>query len=631
MVHATLSGTHIPVAHHGADIALAAYRFLLLPPGGPYVNTARTCRYIAAATIALTVTSAFAAEKAVDKGRSPSSEQVGFNIYLPLQNRDALDNDIAALHDSTSSRYQKWMTPDQFKAKYMPSTSLLQAVLAQLAAQGIDVTIAGPQRLHCSGKASAVEAALRTTLHDGAFHNGRKTVMASQAPTLTGALSQSGAIVSGLSGFVRARSYVHTAPAANPQNRYSTAGPYWFTDLKQAYNWPSYTAYTGKGVTIGILMTGDYNPTDVNAYFTHEKIATPKISTVQINGGAPYDPVGSTETHLDLQQSGGMAPQAKLILYNMPDLSDDSIMAGLSQIVNDNKADVVSMSFGSPEIFYKAEYNDGTDFSYLLKEENDLIAQGTAQGITFIASSGDAGALTAFPPACFDGVADCGPAIAAVSFPASSPHVVGVGGTNLVTTQTSSTDLNSIYVREQAYADPLEGDIFYGTSSTGQYWGSGGGDSVYFRKPLYQALVNTGNAKYRTVPDVSLHMGGCPQGAITCNADDSSDIVTIGGFNYSVIGTSASAPDFAGLTALAVQRYGRRIGNENYYIYALAALQSLGLTKVYRQGIPGFNGLYSTTSKGYNRVLGNGTVIGKDFLLAPLVPSAGTPQTPSNP
>lgn len=586
---------------------------------------------IAVGAFACVVTSAFAAEKAADKGRAPSSEQVTFSVYLPLQNRSTLDSDIAALHDSGSARYHKWLSSAEFKAKYAPSASQIEAVRAQLAAQGLTVTVAGPQRLKVTGKASSVEAALQTTLDDGSFASGRKTVMAKQKPAVTGALAQTGAIVTGLSGFIRARSFVHTAPAANPQNRYSTAGPYWFTDLKQAYQWPTYAVYTGKGTTIGILMTGDYEPTDVNNYFTHEKITAPKIQEVKINGGAPFDPVGSTETHLDLQQSGGMAPGAKIIFYNMPDLSDDSIIAGLSQIVDDNKADVVSMSFGSPEVFYKPEYNDGTDFAFLLQEEDDLLAQGTAQGITFVASSGDAGALTAFPPACFDGVPNCGPALPAVSFPASSPHVVGVGGTNLVTTFTSSTDLNSKYVREQAYADPLEGDIFYGTSSTGQYWGSGGGDSVYFRKPLFQALTNTGNAKFRTVPDVSLHMGGCPQGAISCGADDSADIVTIGGLNRAVIGTSASAPDFAGLTALAVQRFGTRMGNENYYLYALAVTQTLGLTKVFHQGIPGFNGLYSTTAKGYNRVLGNGTVIGKEFLLAPLVPAAGTPQTPSNP
>ena len=289
------------------------------------------------------------------------------------------------------------------------------------------------------------------------------------------------------------------------------------------------------------------------------------------------------------------------------------------------------MSFGSAEAYYTAADNEGSDYTYLITVEDELFAQGNMQGITFVASSGDYGALEALPPECFNYGPNCGAAQPGVEFPASSPHVVGVGGTNLITTHTTTTDLNSAYVREQAYADPLASDIFYGTSATGLVWGSGGGDSMFFRKPAFQALTNTGNARFRTVPDLSLHMGGCPVGASSCSPDDSADIEVIGGKNVGVIGTSASAPDFAGLTALAVQRFGSRLGNENFYIYALAAAQQLGLTNVFKQGIPGYNGLYSTAARGYNRVLGNGTLSGKAFLLAPLVPAAGTPQTPTNP
>lgn len=107
--------------------------------------------------------------------------------------------------------------------------------------------------------------------------------------------------------------------------------------------------------------------------------------------------------------------------------------------------------------------------------------------------------------------------------------------------------------------------------------------------------------------------------------------MAIGGEFFLVIGTSISAPDFAGLTALKIQRLGTRLGNENFDIYTLAALQSTGLPlNVYRENIQGYNGLF-TTKKGYNRVLGNGTVDGVNFLLAPFAPVAGTPQTPSNP
>jgi kumamolisin len=573
-------------------------------------------------------TTLFAADKAVLSDRVAATTQVGFDIYIPIQHRDQLDQDMHALHDQNSATYHKWLTPAEFNSRYGATAGQISAIQKQLRTYSLQSTVVTSERIHVTGSAAAVEQALGTVLKNGAYKSGRKTIAAAQPIIKPSALAETNAIVTGLSGVIRMRTYSHPTP----QNRYAPNGPYWFDDLKQAYSYPSYNAYTGKGVTIGILMSGDFNPPDMALYFAHEKLAVPDFETINVDGGAPFDPNNSFETHLDLQQSGGMAPDAKILLYNIPDLSDASIIDALTLILSDNKADVVSMSFGEAEIYYTAPYNGGTDLTYLAREEDDLMAKGNAMGITFIAASGDSGGLGAYPPECFNYTPNCGAAFPAASFPASSPHVVGVGGTNLLTSY-NPPSLDSTYVGEEAYGDPLTEDIFYGTSATNVFWGSGGGDSILFRKPFFQYAVNTGNARFRTVPDLALHMGGCPIGAVLpCNPDDSADLLVLGGQLYGVVGTSASAPDFAGLTALNIQRQGSRLGNENYYIYTLAALQNAGLPiSVFRQNIPGFNGVFYTTPKGYNRVLGNGTLDGVNFLLAPSTPTAGIPQTASNP
>ncbi len=571
-----------------------------------------------------------APEKAVLAQRVDAAQQVEFNVYLPLQHRDELDSLIKTLHDSSSSSYQKWLKPAEFKSRFGASDTSVAAVRKQLEAYGLTTQLTATQRIHVTGSAHAVEQAFATQLRVGTFRSGRKTIAAATPISLPGALASNSAVVTGLSGFVRMRA--HSRRQATPLNRYSNVGPYWFTDLKQAYKFPSYKVYTGKGVTIGILMSNDYNPADMRTYFAHEKLAVPKITTVNIDGGAPYDPDASGETHLDLQQSGGMAPAANFVLYNLRDLFDETIFDGLITILESNKADIVNMSFGSPEIFYTPEYNGGTDFTAYLQIYDDLFKQGNAQGITFVASSGDLGALSAPPIACFDpdATSSCGSFVASAETPATDPHVTSVGGTNLFTTH-SDTTLDSKYVSESAYGDPYAFDDWYGTPATGSIWGSGGGNSIIFKKPLFQQLVDTGS-NYRTVPDVAGHMGGCPIGAAYCDGSTtSSDILVLNGLFYLAIGTSASAPDFAGLLALKIERVGHRLGNENYEIYGLAALQDAGLPlNIYNDNIPGFNGLYSG-KRGYDRVTGNGTVNGVNFLLAPLVPTAGTPQSPSNP
>ncbi len=585
------------------------------------------------AALAASAASALAAEHPQLTARATGGEQVDFDIYLPVQHRDQLELLLRDLHDVQSANFGHWLTPEQFHQRFGAADTDVSAMQSELSGLGLSVSRSSSHQFHVSGQAAVVERAFGTILKTGTRANGARVMAATSSMVMPSSLTRMGAVITGLSPNIHMRPMIHTA---SPQNRYSTSGPYWFTDLKQAYRFPSVHSFSGRGATVGILMSSSFNAPDMDLYFGHEKLKTPSISEVKVKGGAPFDPAsgGSGEAHLDIQQAGGMAPDAKIVLYNIPDLSDTNILAGLTRILADNRADVVNMSFGGPEIAYSAAYNNGVDFSNVLQQFDDLFAQGNAQGITFVASSGDQGALAAPPVACFDPKAtNCGSYLPSVSFPASSPHVTGVGGTNLVTTHVAgSPNLNSAYVREQAYGDPLAVDIFYGTAATGGYWGSGGGDSGYFPKPLYQYLVKTGNAQNRTVPDVSLHMGGCPGGTISCNTDDSADIEVIGGKLAFVIGTSASAPDFAGLTALAVQRFGHRIGNENYYIYALAAAQRYGLiAPVFRTGIPGYNGLYSTTPTGYNRVLGNGTVNGVNFLLAPWATPAGVPQTSTNP
>jgi subtilase family serine protease len=571
---------------------------------------------------------------------SPAAQNqaVQFSVFLPLQNDSQLDQLITTLDTPGSADYQQWLTPQEFRSQFGAKPSDIAQVESELASYGITVVNTSSHGLRVQGTVSAIENALGATLWNSTAPNGLPTLVSTTPLEMPAGLSQAGAHVVSFAPVVRHHTHSVEVTGPIPENRLSRTGGYFFDDLKQAYAFPSFEFLTGAGRTIGVVASGDFLDTDMTMYFNYELVNPPLFIRVPINGGAPFNPSSSAETELDLQQAGGMALDATIVLYNVPDLSDQSLLDAYLTIVETNAVDIVSSSFGAPEGFYTAAYNEGIDNTYILQLYHDLFRQGTVQGITFVASSGDNAAL-GLPSLSYSTTKSQNPPVVAASFlpgietPASDPNVTAVGGTNLVTTHHPSS-LVSKYIKENADPDPLTPYDPYGTGNlvSGGLWGSGSGPSIIFAKPTYQRFVNTGSPA-RTIPDVSLMMGGCPPFAVQpCGPDRSYAWVFLNGYFFTFIGTSVSAPGIAGVLALEEQNLGRRLGNVNYQIYLQIAEQTYGVgQQLFHKNIPGSNGISSTTLFGYDPVLGSRTPFVKDFIFAPNVPLAGDPRTPSNP
>jgi subtilase family serine protease len=479
--------------------------------------------------------------------------------------------------------------------------------------------------------------------------------------------------------------HVHSQPGRklstiSPLARLSSNDSFYYpNDLNEAYQLPSFRTevtpprstkpaqIAGVGSTIGIVISSIIDPDDlaktfnssftaggvpiVQAYSASSNLPVPTVTIRPVDGGSgPFNPNTNDafEASLDTQMSLGTAPGAKEIVYDMPDLTDAAILDAYTAVDEDNKVDVVSSSFGECELDFTAAYNGGTDFTSILKTFHAAFQQGNAQGITFLASSGDNGA-----PACVSQAFSNNPTngtnfVLGVENPAADPSVTAVGGTNLQTSATPGVD-DAAYKSENADFDPRLPAVFpiSATQSVtvgNNTWGSGGGFSQIFSKPFYQFLVNTGSATHRAVPDVSLMMGGCPGDAdlavLDCTAVPRSAVILwLAGSPTLVIGTSASSPEMAGVLALAVELNGGRLGNVNPLIYALSAVQTLaggarapGAFQYFHRNISGNNNGYAVKpGQAFSEVLGNSTLDVKNFLQLQLAAPAGTPNTPSNP
>jgi len=609
-----------------------------------------------------------------------------FNVYLPLTHQDALDEFLREQTDSASPNYHHWLTPAQFKSQFGPSASDMAKVESALQAAGFTVVAEKTQSLEVEGPVRAVEAMFSTHLQTVRTQTGHmKLAAAERHLTLPETLASVGAVIPEftphLAAHVHSQRLARSVLSVDPLFRLSSSDSFFYpNDLNEAYQLPSFRTeitpfgsrhpaqIAGVGSHIGIVISSVISPSDlddtfnssldlgpgedlIQAYSANSNLPVPTVLIRTVNGGSgAFDPNAdaAAEASLDTQMSLGTAPGAKETLYNIPDLTDDSVTAAYTAVDEDNAVDVVSSSFGECELDFTPAYNGGVDFTSILRTFHALFQQGNAQGITFVASSGDNGAVPCVSAAFANNPTDGTSFVPGVENPADDPNVTGVGGTNLSTTATPGVD-DATYKTENADFDPRVPAQFQLSATTAvtvnnNTWGSGGGFSKIFSKPFYQFLVDTGSDRHRSVPDVSLMMGGCPGDADLAVQDctklpRSAAIIWIGGQADLLIGTSSSAPEIAGVLALAVELNGGRLGNVNPSIYLLSAEQTLtGGVKApkafqfFHREIEGNNNFYTVEpGQAYSEVLGNSTLDVKNFLGLSFAAPAGTPNTPSNP
>ncbi|MGX1994515.1 S53 family peptidase [Xanthomonas axonopodis pv. cassiae] len=577
---------------------------------------------------------------------------VSFDVHLPPRDQVALNALLADIQDPLSPQYHKWLSAAEFQRRFGPAPAQLAQVRAALQAAHMTVVQQGPT-LHVSANADSVERLFAAPLVAD-LNAGQQVRLAAAAPLqLPAALRANGVTVTGLSRGLPAARMDSRMLAGTPGNRTGDGTTsYWYNDLKQAYGYPSYQTMIGapgkqqrldgSGSTIAVLIGSDVLDTDIAAMFDHERFsryagnhANPTLYARRYVAGAkPGVQDGNRaavrEATLDVDMALGGAPGAHVLLYVIPDLSIDSILAGYRQIVQDNEADMVSSSFGFCEQIFTAAYN-GKDATSILGLFDSVFKQGNAQGISFVASSGDNAGLDC-PDTQYLVEGKNGRYVPSVHWPAADAHVTAVGGGNLLTAYKKGS-LDSSYLSESAFADPLQAEDPYGVGAllSGGYWGAGGGVSTLFQRPAYQLRALGGTrTSMRALPDVGMLVGGCPGIAVhPCQQGTSSVSIYVAGAITKVIGTSVAAPEFASVAALLVQKQGRQ-GNLNDYLYRLAA----NGPQAYHRGIPGNNGVVGNDvpiAGKYNYTTGLGTPVVRLMIGALDAAPAGIPRSPSNP
>ena len=330
---------------------------------------------------------------------------------------------------------------------------------------------------------------------------------------------------------------------------------------------------SGAGQTIGLIeLGGGFRPADVTAYFNSIGQTPPTVVAVSVDKGKNKPTTASgadSEVMLDIEVAAAVAPGAKIVVYFAPN-TDQGFIDAVSTAVHDqtNKPDVISISWGGPESSWTGQAMSALDAA---------CQSAAALGVTITVAAGDNGST--------DGVTD---GANHVDFPASSPHVLACGGTKL---EGSGSSIGSEVVwNEQANNEGA----------------TGGGVSTVFAKPSWQA-----NAK---VPAPTVAAGGRGVPDVAGDADPATGYtIRVDGQTMVIGGTSAVAPLWAGLIAVANRQNGRSAGFLNPTIYGSTGSGTAATRAAFRDITSGNNGAFSA-APGWDACTGLGSPIASKLI-----------------
>jgi subtilase family serine protease len=509
-----------------------------------------------------------------------SAQQLRVSVALSPRNPAALTAYAHAVADPTSPDYRRYLSTPAFATRFGASPASIDAVRRALTRAGLRPGALEANHLSFDVVADAgtLERAFHVDLAHVLLASGRAALINLEAPALPAQVAPDVQAIVGLDGLqtmrsslerataataatpatatgvtpttpagsqVSAHAKAHQAPtacsaastAASQQSAYTAnqiAGAYSFNGLYAAGD-------EGAGVTVGVYELEPNLTSDISAYQSCYGTDT-SVSYDQVDGGVGTG-AGSGEAAFDIEQLIGLAPKAKLIVYQGPNSNSDSPGSGpydiFAEMISQDQVQVISNSWGECEAMEGA-----TD----AHAENSLFEEAAIQGQSVLSASGD------------DGSEDCLTASnvpdsnLAVDDPGSQPFVTDVGGTSLTA------------------AGPPPTQVTWNSGGGGLstlgladgYGAGGGGISAFWPMPDYQAdalaslnVVNVnstgstcadGSGDCREVPDVSADADPAHGYVIYYNGDDS--VQEPSGWQATG-GTSGAAPLWAAVFALA--------------------------------------------------------------------------------
>jgi len=580
-----------------------------------------------------------------DAGRMPSDARLN-GISITFNRTAAQQADLEALlaeqQNPSSALYHRWLNPDQFAARFGMAQADIDKVQTWLQQQGfsIDSVARSKNMIRFSGSVGQVELAFQTQMHyfktNGETHFAPATLL-----SIPAAIAPAVESVRNLSDFRPKPMHIRPRTAFTSVQ----SGDVFFAPADIAVTYDVNPLYTGgvdgTGQAIAVVGQSAVQASDIENFENAAGLSVKDPVQIIVPGTGNSEVVADGdegESDLDIEWSHAIAKGATIdFVYTGNSNNNNGAFDAIAYAIDEKIAPIISISYGVCETALNGFSLEST------------FQQAAAQGQTVLAASGDEGST-----ACqgdTDGLTTTQQLALAVNYPASSPYVTAVGGTEITTadginpnTGAAGADLSTYWVSattqdvdpsaKQYIPEVVWNDDQYSgpvaPSSGGGLSATGGGVSALFSQPTYQSsyFTKTGEANpssgFRLVPDVALYAspelpgylfctsdqtdwnpggGTSPPQQASCNSgfrDSATGYLTIAG------GTSFAAPIFAGMLALVNQKqeYTGGQGQANINLYALAA-NSTTYASAFHDVTTGNNDCTAGTTYGYCSSSGN--------------------------
>ncbi|MDR6269573.1 S53 family peptidase [Arthrobacter russicus] len=495
---------------------------------------------------------------------APAQQQRKITVSLAPHNAAGLDAFLANVNDPASPQYRHFLTSAEYAARFAPTPAEVSAVSSALTAKGLSVDRvgAGNRYVSASGSVAQLQDLFKTSLSQyrdsvtGADFTGADSeVKVPQA--LAGLITDVGGLTDEGKILRPASRQAPAAPEADAAKQAPSAvgakgatdqgtgvkGGFTPKELNSGYNTASIAnGAQGAGQTIALVEFSGHRSSHADVYDQQYNLATSAVQDINVDDGPQGYDEGEGEVDLDIQVLHAIAPKATVLDYQAPN-TDSADIDLYNQIVTDNKASIISSSWGNPE--NQITKSHATSLSNIFK-------QAAAQGQTIFSASGDHGASDDWP--------NNSDSALTVDSPSSDPNVTGVGGTRLYIDSSTGA-----WSSEAVWNDYVKsGDTWRGAS--------GGGVSTFFARPTWQTGTGVNTSQKRQVPDISSAAAEYQYSGYTEVYDGNGKDTNKAAWT-SFTGTSAAAPLNAAFLALVANQGGGSVqfGNLNPAIYKAAA------------------------------------------------------------